>query len=111
MVDYINPPIETDADVLADNAIEYLQANLDGWVPQDYNLEVWLAAAIARLNADTRDTAASVPTSIFRTFGSNLLGLVPVDAVAATTTTTWTAQDAAGYTIADGTQLAFRTAG
>jgi hypothetical protein len=63
------------------------------------------------MNADTRDVASAVLLGIFRSYGETVVGLPPIDAVAAVTATTWTMQDAAGYTIPAGTQVAFRTAG
>lgn len=108
---YVNPPIETDADTLADTAHQYLADNIDGYEANDNHLEAWLIAATARMNADTRTVASGVLLAIFRSYGETVIGLLPIDAIPATTATTWTMQDAAGYTIPAGTQVAFQVAG
>jgi Baseplate J-like protein len=111
MVTYLAPPIETTSDDLAADAIDYLIANLPGFVPRDGHLEIWQITALARMVATSRDVASSVPLTIFRYYGESVIGLQPIDAVSATTATTWTMQDNAGYTIPAGTTIGFRVAG
>lgn len=111
MPGYIEPPLETDPDELADEALDYLIANIPGFVPQEGHLEVWLITALARMVAEARDVASAVPTSIFRYFGKTLLGLAPIDAAPAKTASTWVMRDNLGYTIPAGALVAFRTAG
>src|SRR5579871_5537388 len=108
---YIDIPITVDQDTLAQDAYDYLQTVLPGWAPNPGNLEVWLIEAIARLVAVVGTVASAVPKSIFRWFGANLVNVPPVDAAPATTTTTWTVKDTAGYTIPDGTQVAIPDGG
>lgn len=110
MPSYISVPIDTDPDVLATDAFEFLQENIVGWLPQEGNFEVWLIEAMARMTAQLRDVTSMVPTSIFRYFGYTLMQIYPVDASQATGYTTWTAADNAGYTIPDGTQVTMRDA-
>lgn len=111
MTVYLNPPLETDPDVLSDDAIEYLSTNIPGWEPNDGSLSVWMIMALARIAATATDVASAVPISIFRYYGETLIGLSPIDAVKATAETTWTMVDNAGYTIPAGTNVAYRTAG
>lgn len=111
MPGYIEPPLETDPDELAAEAIAYLIDNLQGWEPQEGHLEVWWIEALARMVAEARDVASAVPTSIYRTFGQSLLALLPIDAAPARTASTWTMVDALGYTIEAETLVAFRVAG
>lgn len=103
---YIDIPITVDQDALAQEAYDYLQSVMPGWAPNAGNLETWLTEAFARIAATIGTVASAVPKSIFRWFGAHLVNVPPVDAAPATTTTTWTVKDDAGYTIPDGTQVA-----
>lgn len=111
MPGYIEPPLETDANELSADALDYLVDNLTGWVPQEGHLEVWLIEVLARMVAEARDVASRVPTSIFRYLGKSLVGLDPIDAAPAQVATTWTMIDNQGYTVLADTIAAFRTAG
>lgn len=111
MSEFLTVPFEVDADTLTDDAIESLQTAIPGWLPADGNLEVWLLAAFARIAAEVTTVAASVPAAIFRAYGTQMIGLPALDGEAATITTTWTAQDTAGYTAPAGTQVAHRVSG
>src|SRR5687767_7058959 len=111
MPSYIEVPITIDVEDLQDQALDELQLQLPGWVPRDTHLEVILLGQLTRLVAEARAVAARVPTEIFQYFGESLLGLEPVAGAPATTTTTWTMVDTAGYTIPAGTIVAFRLAG
>jgi hypothetical protein len=71
----------------------------------------WLVEANAQLAGELMDVASAVPTSIFRYYGETILGLPPNEAQSATGTTTWTANDAAGYTIEAGTLVGIAAAG
>jgi Baseplate J-like protein len=110
MSSYIEIPIETDPEVLAQEAFDLLAARIAGWVPNDANLETIMIEAAARMTAEARDVASAVPTDIFRFFGE-LVGILPQDATFATSTTDWTMINNAGYTIPANTQIGIRTAG
>jgi hypothetical protein len=111
MAEYIDPPITTEPDDLAEDAFAYLEAAIPEWLPAPGNLETWLVEAVAQLGGELMDVASAVPTSIFRYYGATVLGLPPNEAQSATGTTTWTANDAAGYTIEAGTLVGIRAAG
>jgi hypothetical protein len=111
MAGYIAPPLVTEPADLADTAFEYLEGQVDGWLPSPGNLETWLIEAQAQLAGELMDVASAVPTSIFRYFGSSILGLPPLEATAATGATTWTVKDALGYTILAGTLVGIPAAG
>jgi uncharacterized phage protein gp47/JayE len=98
-VTYIPVPIDTDPTDLADEAFTYLEEQVDGWLPSPGNLEAWLIESLAQIAGELRELAALVPDSIFEFYGSSILGLPPYEATQATGTTTWTAIDAAGYTV------------
>jgi hypothetical protein len=110
-VTYITVPTETDPDAIAEEALDYLAANIPGYVPQDGHLEVWLIYALARVAAMVNDTASTVDSSIFRYYGSTVVGIQPVDAAYAYLATTWTTVDTLGYTIPAGTLVGLRAAG
>lgn len=110
MPDYIDFPIPTDPDELAQLAFDYLAEQIPGFVPAAGNLDTIFVEAIARIAAVVGTLASTVPTSIFRAYGP-LIGLNPIDATPATAQTTWTLRDDAGYTIPAGTQVGVRAAG
>lgn len=111
MAGYIGVPIEADPDVLTDEALDTLMANVPGTMPKEHHLTTWLVEVCARMNAETRSVARDVPDDIFRHFGESLVNVLPVEAASASALTTWTMQDAAGYTIDEGTVVAYRVAG
>lgn len=111
MAGYIGIPIETDPDVLTDEALDALAANVPGFVPKEAHLEVQTLEVAARMNAETRNLARDVPDTIFRYFGESLVNVLPIEPQAATALTTWTMIDLAGYTIDEGTVVAYRVAG
>lgn len=107
MPEYIQSPITpTDVDQLEQDAYDYLQTRWPNWTPADGNIEAWLVAALARIVAEARDVASDVPASILRYFGSSVLGIAPIDSVAATVSTDWVMIDNAGYTVDAGTLVA-----
>lgn len=106
MADYISAPIKTDPDELKLDVFDYLREQIPGWEPRDGQLDVWMIDAFCEIAAQLGETATFVVRGIFRWYGENLLGLPPVDAVAAGGESTWTAIDAEGYTIPAGTTIA-----
>ena len=93
MAEYLDVPIETDPDALAEDAFDYISDQVPGWEPNAGNLEVWLIEALARMSAEVRDLASMVPETIFRYFGGSLLGIEPIEAAGASADTTWTVID------------------
>jgi hypothetical protein len=110
MPEYIELPIDTNPEVLAEDSFAYVQAHFPGWVPNDANLDTIMVEVGARLAAEARDVASIVPVDIFMYFGE-LVGVPPIIAVPASAETTWTMIDNAGYTIPSGTQVGIRVAG
>jgi hypothetical protein len=84
---------------------------MPGWEPADGNLEVWLIEAMSRITAELTAVAADVPPAILRTFGTSLLGVLPIEGQRATLTSFWTARDTNGYVIPAGTRVAYRLTG
>lgn len=108
MAEYINFPITTDQESLAQTAIDYLQSKLPDWEANPGSFEMWLIEAFSALAADTRDVSSDVPASIFRYFGAKLVGIIPIDSTTSTVDSTWTAIDTAGYEIEEGTVVSIR---
>jgi len=106
-VTYIRVPLITDPESLAQSVFQYITGLAPNWTPQDGNLDVWIIRAVAALAAENRDIASDVQDDIFRYYGG-LVGVPPLDATAATGTTTWVMRDSAGYTIPAGTNVGIR---
>lgn len=100
---YLDLPIETDADALKDDAVDYLTSSIPGWTAAAGNLETILIEAIAEMAAEQAEVASEVPSAIFRKFGEALVGLAPIDGVEAVGSTSWTLNDTLGHTIPAGT--------
>jgi uncharacterized phage protein gp47/JayE len=108
---YIVPPLTTEPGDLSDEAFAFIEARVPGWLPSEGNLETWLIEAMSNQSAEIADVASAVPASIFRYFGSSVLGLPPFDSTAATAQTTWTMVNGAGYTIPSGTLVGVEATG
>lgn len=101
---------ETSPDEIAQDAFDYIEAQIPGWVPAAGNLETILLEALAQEAAIERGIAGETATDVFRYFGQ-LVGIIPNDGAQATGTSTWTAIDDTGYTIPSGTQFTVDSAG
>jgi hypothetical protein len=108
---FVTVPFETDAETLADQAVDDLRTGITGWEPADGNLEVWLIEATARIGAEVATVAAQVPPAIFDQFGQQMVGVARIAGTRATITTIWTARDNLGYTALAGTQVAHKVTG
>jgi hypothetical protein len=104
-VTYIDVPIDTEPVDLAEDAYSYIEEKVPGWLPSPGNLEAWLIESLSQIAAELRALCALVPASIFAYYGESVLGLPPYEATQATGSTTWTAIDAAGYTVDTGTLI------
>lgn len=108
---YIQFPVETDPEALAQQAFDRLRVIFPSWVPNDGNLDTIMIETLARMSAVVRTLASMVPEAIFRFFGETLLDILPIDAAAASGNSTWSVRDNAGYTIPVGTQVGVRKTG
>jgi hypothetical protein len=108
---YTPPSVEADQDAIAATVFARLIERVNGWQPHDGNLDTWLIEAFAEVGAEIRSLAADVPASIFGTYGTRVLGLPPNPPTAATGAATFTAQDAAGYTLDPGATFALARSG
>ncbi len=110
----IRPTIETDPEVIAQIAFDYLQRPdvLPGWTPVEGDLLTWTIRAHARMVAEERDVANDVPLAqIMQPLGEQVYRLPPHRATPATARATVTVRDTAGYTIPAGLELLVRTSG
>lgn len=108
--EYVQYPLESDAAVLADEALAALGTAVPGWTPSAGHLETILIEAMATMVAQAIEVGTTVPVSIFRYWGG-LVGVSPVEASPAEADTTWVARDTAGYTVKAGTLAGYRVAG
>jgi hypothetical protein len=102
---YVIFPITTEPEALLASAVARIQQAFPGWEPKDAELDTVMLEAVSAMASDVRDIASQVPIAIFRYFGARLAGLPPIDASAATTTSTWTMADMVGHTIPADTQV------
>lgn len=107
---YIELPVTSDPNTLAQAAFAALAAALPGWVPNEGQLDVLLIEQFAQMVSETAIVAAQVPLLIFQYFGS-LVGITPEDGAPAQATSTWTMINADGYTVPAGTVVAYMTLG
>lgn len=105
-------PIELNPETLVEQVYEEMEARFPGWEPHPGSPEVWLVRAIVyRLVVPLAQLAADVPAEVFDKFGSEIVKVPRIEATPATVTSTWTVNDAAGYTIPAGTQVDIYSAG
>jgi len=105
VAEYVNVPEETDPDVLAQDAFEYLESKQPSWTPSDGQLDTWMITAIARMISVLKDTASDVRTNIFRWFGATVFLLPPQEETSASVKSTWKLTDTEGHTIEAGTAV------
>ncbi len=106
MADFVRVEVTTDAQTLADEAIDRLKLIWANWDPNDGDLEVVLIEALAPMAQNAAEVAAIVPAAIFRAYGTALVGIAYADGSPASALTSWTLSDALGHTIPAGTEIA-----
>jgi uncharacterized phage protein gp47/JayE len=102
--------MDTDPVDLLDRITTAMDDAFPGWEPADGNLDYWIMQSFAAEAAEIQDLASAVPETIFMVFGDSILGVPPIDAAPATSTTTWTMIDNKGYTIPDMSLVGLRDA-
>lgn len=107
---YQGPDVELDEQAIAQQVFDDLATRAPGWAASDGNLDTWLIEAFASVAASVRALAADVPAAIFRTYGTQILGITIDPPLPAQGSAHIEVVDAQGYTIQAGTQLAlYRT--
>lgn len=108
---YQGPDVELDEQAIAQQVFDDLAGRVPGWAANDGNLDTWLIEAFAAVAASVRALTADVPAAVFRTYGTEILG-IPIQApLPATGSARFEAIDTQGYTIAAGTQIALSRTG
>jgi hypothetical protein len=102
---FIEVPIETDADALADNAIDVLQAQWTDWEPNEGDPEVIQIEALSQMAADVADVAAIMPNAAFEAILERLFNVIPQDGTPAVGTVTFTLVDSTANVIPGGTEV------
>lgn len=103
---FIDVEITTEAQTLADDAIDRLQAQWPTWEPNDGDLEVVQIEAIAPMASNAAETAAQMPAAALRKMGTELFVLPYSAGAPAVAEVTFTLIDDAGHTIPGGTEIA-----
>lgn len=106
---YVALPDDDESPIaLLQDSKDYLADNVDGWAPSDAALEVRSLAADADEGATLYALLRERATDWFRDFAQDFLRVAPLEAIPASTITTWTARAApgpSGQEITAGTQI------
>lgn len=97
MADDFDFPIETDPDILLNDWLAEVRTFFPNFNPSPNSLAYAAARSLCNMIATGMDVAAVVPPAIFRTVGSSLFEVDPLQALPAVADTTWTAINNAGY--------------
>jgi len=84
MPDYIIEPLDTDADVLYGQFVEFIQSYYPDWNPSEGQLDVIIGRYFSMQAAFTADMASRVQRAIYRYFGASLANIAPLPGAAAT---------------------------
>ena len=104
--EYIPPDLDVNVEDIEDEAYAYIQSAFPTWEPRPAQLDAMIIQYFALRAGVVTDQLQTVYASIFKYFGKSLLNLPPNEAVQATVSTTWTAEDSAGHIIPEGSVIA-----
>lgn len=102
---YVELPITTDQAALQDDAHEFIQGKVPGYVLDPAHPTTWLIEAAGRMVAVALFQASLMPSANLRTLGETVYGIPRGDGTPATAVTTWTARDTDGHEIPAGTAV------
>lgn len=85
--------------------LSFMQQSYPGYTPQAGNLEYIQAVIFASWASDLAYQASQGANDLFRTFGTEVVGVLPLLGSAANAVVTVTATDTAGYSLAAGSQF------
>lgn len=103
---FVQLPMTTDEQTLADEAVEALRAAWPDWEPNDGDIEVVQIEALAAMFANATQLAAQMPEAALIAYGTKLLGIPFGAGTPAATTCEFTVESDVGYTIPASSQLA-----
>lgn len=104
--EYIAPDLDVNTEDIEDEAYEYIQGAFPNWEPSPGQLDAMIIQYFALRAGVITDQLQTIYASIFKYFGKSLLNLPPNEAIQATASTTWTAEDSAGHVIPEGSVIA-----
>jgi len=78
MPDYIIEPLDTNADEIFQNFVEFVRTTFPDWEPSEGQLDVIIARYFSMQAAFTADMASRVQRAIFRYFGASLANIQPL---------------------------------
>ena len=102
---FVEVQFVSDADTMTDEALDRLAVQWEGWDPSDGDLEVIVIEAIAPMASEAAEVASIVPDSVFRNYGTKLIGLPYTIGQPAYGMAIFTAIDNAGYQSPDMVEL------
>jgi Baseplate J-like protein len=102
---FVSVPLTTDAQTLADDAVEKLRDQWDGWEPNDGDLEVIQIEALAPMAQNAAEAAATMFPAAFRAYGTKLIGVPYANGVPASGTVTFQLTDTDDHTIPAASQV------
>lgn len=97
--EFVRLNVESDANTLADLAVERLTQEWDDWEPNDADLEVVQIEAIAPMAQNAAEVAARTSEADFRAFGEKLAGIPYVQGFAAVAWVNFILTDNLGHLI------------
>jgi len=92
-MDYILEPLDTDPDSILQEFVDYIQTYFPNWEQSEGQLDYMIARFFSLKIAVTADMASRVLRTIYRYFGSTVVGIQPINATFAQTTVTFTIID------------------
>jgi hypothetical protein len=103
--DFVDFPVVSTEEALADLALERLQTEWPDWEPEDSDLAVIQIEALATLAQNAAEAASNMTSAAFRAYGTKLIGEPYDQGTVAVAELTFTVIDNAGYTVEAGFEV------
>jgi hypothetical protein len=103
--EFVRFEVESDAQTLADRAVDRLRAEWEDYEPNDGDLEIVTIEAVAPMAQNSAESFGRVTPAIFRAFGEKLVGVPYEQGTQAVGTVTFMLVDSLGHVIPAGTEV------
>lgn len=97
--------VPVDSTELADMQFARMEDHFPGWVPSAAQLDTWIIEGGSFMGSEVGALALMVSPELWKVFGERVVKLLPVNAKAASGTTTFAFSDSLGHTVDAGTVL------